>query len=151
MEAVFLLTSQPKSIMYGGKVAKKRVADQVGCDVRKQDNSPTFMRSLEKIEGTQRKAKKGHVTKTGAGKDARFQADTSTEIDWSNVIEKMDRGENVNDDIDELSWHISSGVPITTVAQILGHANASVTLKIYAHAIQQEQQQSIEAMRRLFG
>ena len=34
---------------------------------------------------------------------------------------------------------ISNGVPITTVAKRLGHANASVTLSIYAHALEADE------------
>ena len=98
MEAVFLLTSQPKSVMYGGKIAAKRVAKKVGCDVRKLKTSDTFMKSLERIEGGPRKAKKGHVTVSGDG----VQVDASSEIDWTSVIEKMDAGENVDGDIDNL-------------------------------------------------
>ncbi len=46
---------------------------------------------------------------------------------------------------------ITDGVPITTVSQILGHSNPATTMKIYAHAIQQEQSQSVQSMKRLFG
>ena len=31
---------------------------------------------------------------------------------------------------------IANGVPLTTVAHLLGHVNATTTTKIYAHAIQ---------------
>jgi site-specific recombinase XerC len=34
---------------------------------------------------------------------------------------------------------LSSGVPIPTVAKRLGHANANVTLSIYAHAIEADE------------
>jgi integrase len=34
---------------------------------------------------------------------------------------------------------LSSGVPIATVAKRLGHANANVTLSIYAHAIEADE------------
>jgi site-specific recombinase XerD len=30
---------------------------------------------------------------------------------------------------------LEKGTPITTVAQILGHANTSTTLSVYAHAV----------------
>lgn len=34
---------------------------------------------------------------------------------------------------------ISHGVPITTVAKRLGHANANITLSIYAHALEADE------------
>ena len=34
---------------------------------------------------------------------------------------------------------LSSGVPIPTVAKRLGHANANVTLSIYAHALEADE------------
>ena len=46
---------------------------------------------------------------------------------------------------------ISEGVPITTVSQILGHANASITLQKYAHAVPQDQSKAVATMQRLFA
>ena len=39
---------------------------------------------------------------------------------------------------------IANGSPITTVAKRLGHANAAVTGKIYAHAIQSADEKAAE-------
>lgn len=44
------------------------------------------------------------------------------------------------------SWLILEGVPITIVSQRLGHANAEITMRIYAHAIREHDQRATEAM-----
>ena len=40
-------------------------------------------------------------------------------------------------------------VPVTDVARRLGHANASVTLQIYAHAIESDQQHTVDAVAQI--
>lgn len=44
------------------------------------------------------------------------------------------------------SLMLARGVPITTVAAILGHANTSTTLSLYAHAIKGSEQAGADAM-----
>ncbi len=41
---------------------------------------------------------------------------------------------------------LEQGVAITTVAAILGHANTSTTLSVYAHAIKGSEQAGADAM-----
>ena len=41
---------------------------------------------------------------------------------------------------------LSKGSPITTVSQMLGHANPAITMSIYAHAIPDSQQAVVETM-----
>ncbi len=41
------------------------------------------------------------------------------------------------------------GVPITTVAAILGHANSSSTLSVYAHAIKGSEHAAAAAMENM--
>lgn len=45
---------------------------------------------------------------------------------------------------------IANGMPLTTVAQRLGHANAGTTTKIYAHAIKSADEAAAEAINDLF-
>ena len=47
-----------------------------------------------------------------------------------------------------VSWMIENGWPITDVSQIVGHANVSITLQVYAHVIK-GRTQSAEAMQSL--
>lgn len=44
------------------------------------------------------------------------------------------------------SLSLAAGVPITTVSEMLGHANTAITLSIYAHAVPGSQQQAADAM-----
>jgi integrase len=44
------------------------------------------------------------------------------------------------------SLALSAGVPITTVSEMLGHANTAITLAIYAHAVPGSQQAAADAM-----
>lgn len=46
------------------------------------------------------------------------------------------------------SWMIENGWPITDVSKMLGHANVSITLQVYAHALK-GRSQSAEAMQSL--
>ena len=46
---------------------------------------------------------------------------------------------------------LSEGVPITVVSKVLGHSNPKITLEIYAHALDEHQSKSVQAMQRLFG
>lgn len=46
---------------------------------------------------------------------------------------------------------INEGVPIPVVSKVLGHANPKITLEIYAHALDEHQSKSVQAMQRLFG
>jgi integrase len=61
----------------------------------------------------------------------------------------------------ELTWHalrhchagmlISAGVPITTVAARLGHANPEVTLRVYSHLYDADDSAAVEALEQLIG
>jgi hypothetical protein len=44
------------------------------------------------------------------------------------------------------SLMLDSGLPVTTVAAILGHANTSTTLSVYAHAIKGSEQAAAPLM-----
>lgn len=46
---------------------------------------------------------------------------------------------------------LSNGVPVTIVSKVLGHANPAITLKVYAHALKDDQQQSVKAIGNLFA
>ena len=47
---------------------------------------------------------------------------------------------------------VTEGVPVKVAQAILGHANVSTTLNIYAHAQVEQQREAFEAMgRRLLG
>ena len=91
MEAMVLLTLRPSDITYGGKIAVKRVAKQVGCNPKKLYNSDVFMRSLEDQEGKRRSIQKGHLN---AGFDQRGNAtvdvDGRVEEDWESIDEVLD-------------------------------------------------------------
>ena len=60
-----------------------------------------------------------------------------------------------------LTWHgmrhvalsrlLGEGVPVTDVAQIAGHANPAITLRLYSHAIPGQQTFAREAMERLLA
>ena len=47
------------------------------------------------------------------------------------------------------SWLIAQGVPITDVSQMLGHADPSITLRIYAHALPNSQDRVAAALAAL--
>jgi integrase len=49
------------------------------------------------------------------------------------------------------SLSLSDGVPINIVSGILGHANSSITLTLYAHAMPSMQKLSTDSMSRLIG
>lgn len=44
------------------------------------------------------------------------------------------------------SWLLAQGVPITDVSKMLGHADASITLRIYAHALPNSQERVAAAL-----
>jgi len=46
---------------------------------------------------------------------------------------------------------MAEGVPIKVISEVLGHADITVTLKIYAHLMPAAQEQAASAMDRLFG
>lgn len=46
---------------------------------------------------------------------------------------------------------IAGGVPLTTVANRLGHANASTTTKIYAHAIKSADEAAAEILKNILS
>lgn len=46
---------------------------------------------------------------------------------------------------------LGGGVPINVVSNVLGHSNAATTLKLYAHALPSQQQQSTAAVAKLIG
>lgn len=49
------------------------------------------------------------------------------------------------------SWLLAQGVPITDVSKMLGHADPSVTLRIYAHAMPDSQDRVLAAMEFLLA
>lgn len=49
------------------------------------------------------------------------------------------------------SLTLAAGVPVATVSAMLGHANPSITMRLYAHAIPGTQQQAADAMDALLG
>lgn len=49
------------------------------------------------------------------------------------------------------SLSLAAGVPVATVSAMLGHANPSITMRIYAHAVPGTQQLAADAMDRLLG
>lgn len=91
MKAMVLLTLRPSTITYGGKIAVKRVAKQVGCNPKKLYGSDVFMSSLEEQEGKRRSMKKGHLN---AGIDQRgnptVDVDGRFEEDWKSIDESLD-------------------------------------------------------------
>ena len=46
---------------------------------------------------------------------------------------------------------IANGVPVTTVAKRLGHANAATTTKIYAHAIRSADEAAAQAIENILS
>jgi integrase len=44
-----------------------------------------------------------------------------------------------------------SGVPVAEVSEMLGHADPSVTYRVYAHTLRQGQRQAVAAMERILG
>lgn len=46
---------------------------------------------------------------------------------------------------------LGAGVPVHVVSQVMGHSKPSITLDIYAHVLQADQQQATNAMAKLFG
>ena len=49
------------------------------------------------------------------------------------------------------SLALANGVPVATVAEMLGHAKPSITLAIYTHAIPGSQQQAADTMDRVLA
>lgn len=49
------------------------------------------------------------------------------------------------------SWLLAQGVPITDVSKMLSHADPSITLRIYAHAMPDSQERVVAAMEFLLG
>ena len=45
---------------------------------------------------------------------------------------------------------LSEGVPITTVSRILGHANVSITLSVYAHQLPEDLDTVAEVMSSIY-
>jgi integrase len=43
------------------------------------------------------------------------------------------------------TWLISRGTPIPTVAELLGHASAAITMQVYAHALPSGQEVALAA------
>jgi integrase len=46
---------------------------------------------------------------------------------------------------------LAEGVGIKVISEMLGHADITVTLKVYAHPMPSAQQEAAGAMDRLFG
>jgi len=46
---------------------------------------------------------------------------------------------------------LANGVPITTVSKLLGHANPAITLKVYSHALDADQQTTAAVVDQLYG
>ena len=49
------------------------------------------------------------------------------------------------------SLALGQGMPVTTVSQMLGHADAATTLRVYAHAIPGAQRLVADEMDRLLA
>jgi len=49
------------------------------------------------------------------------------------------------------SWPIAHGVPVNTVSQMLGHADPSITMRIYAHTMPDAQEHAAAVMERLLS
>jgi integrase len=50
------------------------------------------------------------------------------------------------------SWMIASGIDVRTVASVLGHANANITLTVYAHLVEGQQANAVATIeQRLSG
>ena len=49
------------------------------------------------------------------------------------------------------SLALGEGVPVTVVSEMLGHANVSITLRIYAHAIPGAQREAAQALQNLLA
>lgn len=49
------------------------------------------------------------------------------------------------------SLHLADGMPVSQVSELLGHANASVTLNIYGHVLENARRETAERTERLLG
>ena len=47
------------------------------------------------------------------------------------------------------SYLLSEGVPITTVSKMMGHGDPSITMRVYAHALEEDQSLALEALNKL--
>ena len=46
---------------------------------------------------------------------------------------------------------LAAGVPVPTLSKLLGHADSTVTMKVYAHVIAETETQAVEAVRQSLG
>jgi integrase len=46
---------------------------------------------------------------------------------------------------------MSSGVPVKVASEMLGHANVTITLAVYSHVMEPDQERAAAAMDKLFG
>jgi integrase len=46
---------------------------------------------------------------------------------------------------------LNDGVPVSTVSGILGHANAGITMKIYAHALHEGKEAAVAGLSKKLG
>jgi integrase len=87
------------------------------------------------------------------GDDGRHQPPRAFTLRWWRKATKIG--------LPALTWHklrhahasmlIAAKVPITTVAARLGHADPSITLKVYSHLFDQDDAEAAAAMDRALG
>ncbi len=72
---------------------------------------------------------------------------------WRAIVKKAGIGRCRIQDVRHTaaSLMLARGVPIPTVAETLSHANATMTLSTYAHAIKGGQEVAAHAMDEVFG
>lgn len=46
---------------------------------------------------------------------------------------------------------LEAGVPLTAVSGILGHANPSITARLYAHSFDEGKRNAVDIMQRIFA
>jgi len=93
--------------------------------------------------------------------DRVFPSSIGTALDASNLDKQWDRLRAKAGLPDEMhfhdlrhsaaSWLISKGVPITKVSKMLGHADPSITLRIYAHSLPGDQDEVAAAMEQILS
>ncbi len=93
--------------------------------------------------------------------DRVFPSSIGTALDASNLDKQWDKLRTRARLPDEMhfhdlrhsaaSWLISKGVPLTKVSKMLGHADPSITLRIYAHSLPGDQAEVATAMEQILS
>ena len=80
-------------------------------------------------------------------------AGTSAAVRFPKLLAKADLGPMRIHDLrhSAASLLLADGVPVKVVSEILGHADVSTTLRIYAHVLEGAQEQAASYMERLFN